>query len=495
MRFSDTKHKMDTKHKIIIMAVINVCFILIMTVERYTTIEIQYEAANSTYNTSNNHTVASHAMNSIMSYYKWTEIPPNDMESHFTKYELESIKYYPNQQEVICHPPQSTPDYCCISSTSHGGYSAWNNRGTCEMRNYKRKVNYYFNNKAFNTNNLFWKISNNSNLIIIGDSVMNQLFGAFECDIARNNYYPFNHTHNRIYKTKTIYKTNNNLNLTYMASNWSGITYAMYHINHDYHYHIKHISNVSYFGYTSNNKKHIINVMFIRNHRPFLSFYKERFCEWANMILFGWSLHYEPHLNDKRWAHEIGNGILKILETCFTKYNSLQKQPIFIWLEGTAQHFANMGGDWHFMYKNKNNRMSDIYYNEYRKLIANKTGNYSLLTDNKLWYYWLDSQQRHNRGAECIEHNFLNKEFENNIRRIRFQNKTNNMSFNVEFVYLDKLIDGFKHNTLYYIPIRDVTNELWDLHGNGDCTHWCMTPYLHQFTWDSMYRIVNKNVG
>merc|ERR1711971_83414 len=120
---------------------------------------------------------------------------------------------------------------------------------------------------------------------------------------------------------------------------------------------------------------------------------------------------------------------------------------------------------------------------DFREIMSNVMNSAAMRTNDTEWLEFIQSPKRFHRHDECLPHHFVEEEYENNIRRNRIFDA---VSFNLELIYPNKRIKSAAHNAMYYIPMKDITDSLWDLHGNPDCTHWCKTPYLFMFVWDSM---------
>ena len=419
----------------------------------------------------------------------WDEINPDELERYFTEYELSSLMIdtaIQNGLNITNSSCNVEPQYCCICSVSKGGISVWNpGQNHCYARDYKLRFKIFDKQKAFNTHDIFWTLPNNSNIIVIGDSIQNQIFNGFECDIIRNNHYPFNH--------RTIKMIQNEgIDFNKLIPNWTNIEYEMNEINHDFRYQLKDsihsTKNITLIG-NQNGKKHIIHLLQIRQYRPFIPMYMNTFCEWANIYLFQWELHYSPI--SEQWKTDIGDGIFRILQKCFDKYISLNNKPIFIWNEAPAQHWGKFGGHYHDIYNDDN------MTNEYKTIIAMNRNDSQLLLNDTKWKMFFDSRTRYLNHIQCEPHHYINPMWERNIRRIRIMDYINdnskNLSFHVEIVDADKQLKYLKNNTLYFIPFKDYTNSLWNMHDNGDCTHYCVTPYLWQIIWHFMYQVIQHN--
>ena len=442
----------------------------------------------------------------------WTEIPKNELYLEFTDYELLSMEanqlilnesknnllFVPethsqrlldkdNKYQYLINSPISK---CFIGSLSEGGGSKFNpGKNQCYKHKYNKKLKYFENRKPFTSHHIFWNLPNNSNIIFIGDSVQNQIFNGFECDIERNNHYPF-WWHYKNGNIARIYNHKSSLNMNeFVRTNWSGIKYEMNENIAGYRYKFQNGENITLYSYYENGDIHIINLMYFRIYRPYIPMYIDSFCEWANIYIFQWELHYKPYF-DQHWIRDIGNGIFKVLQSCFDKYSTLKNQPIFIWNEGSAQHFRKISGDYFDIYTNKEN-----ITNQYRKYIGKIKNDTQILINDTKWNEFYNSGFD---GIQCEPHHYLkNKYWEKHIRRLRIMDflNDNNYSFQTSIIDgVDNDINHFRNNTLYFIPFKDITDPLWDQHDNGDCTHWCSQPQLWQIIWDSMYRIISANI-
>lgn len=389
------------------------------------------------------------------------------------------LKTYPCVQNV-----EYELSYCCIGSVSQGGMSSYDpGDNQCHKKDYNKKLKYYDKRAPFTSHDIFWKLPNNSRILFAGDSIQNQIFNGFECDIIRNNHYPFNLTHSRI-----NYKQNSAINFTKLASNWEEIyAQSMAHENWKYHIQTEYheASNITLSGYR-NGTFQVINVLFLRHFRPFLPFY-QHLCQWADIYIFQFELHYAPYY-ELDWVNDIGKGILKILQTCFKQ----NKKSIFIWNEASGQHFRKISGDYFDIYQHDDDRSIG---RDYRKYIAKLKNDSELLTNYTKWDLFYRSTK--NPSAQCEPQHFLrNKYLEKHIRRIRLTHTIKNeTNLNFEIIYPDKSIEMLSDNTLYFIPFKDYTDPLWDMHSDPDCTHFCSWPQLWQVIWDSIYRIIDKNLS
>ena len=425
---------------------------------------------------------------------KWITIPSDQLHSHFTEYELSSMKametlnasspFNATQKKEIFRDNQCDVDYgltsCCLGSSSAGGGNQYRpGSNGCYERRYDIRMDMFQHRPPLTSHHLFWTLPNNSNIFIIGDSVQHQIFDGFVCDAIRQNqpgFIPDDQPPIGYHRDESA--------LSMMAQwvpNWQQLA--------DRH----KISDVEVtLNSSKNGQVHVVKVVVIRNNRPLLELYNDTFCEWANVILFNWDLHYKSPY-DKEWDRDIGNGIFPILQRCFDRYASLEKKPIFIWNEVTAQHFGGtIGGFWENIYaENK------TVIERYREHIARDENDADLLTNDTKWNAFFNSTARFLRGAECGPHHYLMDEsYERHIRRQRIMETLNgnpDLTFNLEIVYPDRPIQQQREDTLYFIPFKDATDSLWDLHDDGDCTHYCTTPYLWELLWDSMTRIIEKN--
>ena len=334
------------------------------------------------------------------------------------------------------------------------------------------------------SHDLFWNLPNDSNIFIIGDSVQHQIFDGFVCDVIRQNqhgFIPDDEPPIQYHREESAVSM-----MSQWVPNWKNLSDPAPRWRYG-----APTERVTLHS-TKNGKVQVANLVLIRSYRPLLELYNDTFCEWANVVLFNWDLHYGSP-TDTAWDSEIGSGIFPILQQCFDRYSSLKKKPIFIWNEVTAQHFGGtIGGFWENIYA-QNTTVTE----QYRQHIAREQHDSDLLTDDLKWNAFFDSLSRHQRGAECGPHHyFKNESYERHIRRQRIMEAVNenpDLKFILEIVYPDREIEREREDTLYFIPFKDATDPLWGLHKNGDCTHWCNTPYLWELLWDSMSRIVEKN--
>ena len=432
---------------------------------------------------------------------KWITIPYDQLHSHFTEYELSSMKaleslnasspFNKTQKNKILRENPCDVDYgltsCCLGSSSAGGGNKYRpERDGCYQRRYDIRMDLFQHRPPLTSHHLFWTLPNNSNIFIIGDSVQHQIFDGFVCDAIRQNQHGFiPDDQPPIAMERQQHQPHDNASSMMMAQwvpNWQQLA--------DRH----KISDVEVtLNSSKNGQNHVVKVVIIRNNRPSLELYNDTFCEWANVILFNWDLHYKSPY-DEEWDEDIGNGIFPILQKCFDRYAALERKPIFIWTEVTAQHFGGtIGGFWENIYS-----WNRSVIEQYRQHIAKEEHDPDLLTNHTKWNDFFASKARWTRNAECGPHHyFMDESFERHVRRQRIMETVDgnpDLTFNLEIVYPDRPIQQHREDTLYFIPLKDATVPLWNLHKTtGDCTHWCHTPYLWELLWDSMARIVERN--
>eukprot|EP01084_Bolivina_argentea_P003897 7377_1 len=419
-----------------------------------------------------NTNVYEHQSNNVNESYifnKWYSINSNDISNHFVDYELLSM----NITNPQCITKGDTPFFCCIGSFSTGGQAKWHSDSLCvknnnTQNNYRKHLKYPNNRKAFNMNNIFWKLRNNSKIMILGDSVQHQMFNGMICDIKRHN--------------QTINLHMSTANLSLLFSNWSSllpIMKTLQYSNYKYTLNDKKAFNATFIAYdTYNNPSHIVHVIFLRIFRPWIPMYSPSdFCNWADVYLFSWDLHYDA--GTKLWNREIGNGVFKLIQSCFNQYKHLSNMPIFIWRETTTQHFPSIGGYWFDIYKYPNSYLKPRD-EKFRDFVRNLT---------------LLERQKANRCYPLMFYN--NDNFERYLWRERLLNffaDQLNDTLNVEIVYPNQKINKLSiDDIVYYIPFKDITDAMWDMHNGGECTHYCSGPYLWEFIWDEMYRIILAN--
>ena len=438
---------------------------------------------------------------------KWSALPSDQLDSHFTDYELSSMKamtalnasapFTEKQKTEILREHPCDVNYgltsCCLGTYNSAGNGNEYRPGTdsCYKRRYDIRMDMFQQHAPSTSHDLFWNLTNNSNIFIIGDSVNHQIFDGFVCDVIRQNQNSFNLDD----KPKIDYQQSQGRDvmmtgavsrMSQWVPNWKELSDPARNWRYGAPSHEVSLKS------TKNGQVQVVNVILIRSYRPLLELYKDTFCEWGNVILFNWDLHYSP-LNDALWDSEIGSGIFPILQQCFDRYSSLKKKPIFIWNEATAQHFGGtIGGFWDNIYAE-----NEMVTQQYRHQIAGEERDPDLLTNDTKWNAFFNSTVRFLRGAECGPHHyFINKSYERHIRRQRIMETLDenlDLKFNLEIVYPDREIQRQREDTLYFIPFKDATDPLWALHDDGDCTHYCNTPYLWELLWDSMARIVHKN--
>lgn len=235
-----------------------------------------------------------------------------------------------------------------------------------------------------------------------------------------------------------------------------------------------------------NGEQKIVDLINIYSKRPYLPLFKDTMCQWGNVYLLNWDLHYK--YPDASWDKEIGSEMFRVIQDCFDKHDSLERMPIFIWYEMTAQHFSgSVGGYYEDIY-----RENKTLNREHREEIVREGRDHDLPANNDT----LAALFNQRRGGCGPQKYLVDQERERHVRRQRVIDTVEqnpNLTFNLEIVYPDRPIQGRREDTLYILPYKDVTDPLWMFHRGGDCTHYCNTPYLYEFLWDSMSRIIEKN--
>ena len=424
---------------------------------------------------------------------KWGTIPSDEFESHFTDIELASMKVMEtlavNQswrsnnsiyQEIVAESPcamysQITPGsgdakfLCCLGTFTlyaHGNtyLPGWTD---CHKHRYDVRMDFYRQHRPLMTHDLFWSLPNESSIHMIGDSISHQMHDAFVCDVSRNN---------ELHREDDIQIE--------FVQRPHGIGDDGRARSETF------ISNRSGDG-----QPQIVHLTHWRHYTAELELYNETLCELSNVVLLNFGVHF--HLNGPKetdgnltW-NEAVDGIFRILQHCFDRYESLEKKPVFIWAEATAQHFGGRPGGLHKTEKMYPGNSTELEQ-EFRAKISGEEQDPELLTNDAKWAAF-------GKGS-CSPHRYLRNE--TNERHMKRQaivegvQSNHNVTFNLEMVYPDRAIEGQRNNTLYFIPLKDVTDPLWDLHkdcGGGDCTHWCHTPFMWEFVWDSVAKIVDKN--
>ena len=425
---------------------------------------------------------------------KWSTIPSNELDSHFTDYEISSMKAMKALLELPSfnrsNIDQALQDNPCDLSFIHNGQRPWSFQfskrmlcclGTANGHNenevelgydlcyegkYDIRMDVFQQHQSLTSHDLFRILPNDSKMLMIGDSVSMQLQDGFFCDVIRNNH--------RGDDTPIEFQTANASRskaeaATFTAMQDDGI--KMVHLD-----------------------------LWV-DPTPELEKYTN-LCESHNVVVFHWG-HWLHHPNTK-WV----DGIFRILQDCFDQYESLENKPVFIWLEATAQHFdGRIGGFYEDIYQNMT--LSD----EWRQHISRLKQDPELLTDDAKWDASPSRVSSWHGKRHCGPQQYFRDEtFERHIKRqavIDGVRANPDLTFNLEMVYPDREIEGQRDNTLYFIPLKDVTDPLWHLHLGGgprirgpqprlkvgaDCTHWCYTPFMWEFVWDSMTKIVeNQN--
>jgi len=199
------------------------------------------------------------------------------------------------------------------------------------------------------------------------------------------------------------------------------------------------------------------------------------FCKLGNVYLINYGLNYVA-TDNRAWNDDIGNFLLNVIIPNCIYLQHIERQ-IFIWRETSAQHFRRIGGYYQDIY--------DSVRNE------NASKHAEIWQSNTEWEYELklDFRFMHNY-FECAEQTFYNKTFEINYWRNRMMNAMDaNEYLNVSMVYPHRAIEGQPWNTLFFIPFKEVTDPLFWMH-RLECTHYCHSPFLWEYIFDSTYRII-----
>ena len=433
---------------------------------------------------------------------KWFTIPFDQLDSHFAGYEVSAMKAMKaltdgepfNRSSMTCNVENGLTHCCPGSSTAStpqtDPFGSTHQPSACYRGHYNKRLNVFENRPAQTTHDMFWNLPNNSNVVMIGDSVSLQIHDAFGCDVVRNNQPVFHESHSD-QSTIDYHVNSHEESLTAIREwipNWD---------NHSLHRFQERSPHTETLTATRAGKTNVVQIRHIMNAIPYLPMYRDvhSLCEWGNIYLLNWDLWFHKLLYAPGTPFDtsIAHGIFEILQECFEKHESLDRKPIFIWYEGTPQHFqGTVGGYWGDAYED-----NVTLKQQFREKVAREEHNPNLLTNNTEWESFCSSKQRWNRGAECgPPYYLLDEERERHLYRQRMMDAIDqnpNLTFNLEFVYPDQLIQRTAEDTMYVIPMADVLNPRWDLHRPGDCTHWCLAPYLWELLWDSMARIIEKN--
>jgi hypothetical protein len=223
---------------------------------------------------------------------------------------------------------------CCIGSVLRGEANVWLKNRCVDTHdskiNYKFKLKYPNNRRAFNMADIFWSLKNRSTVLLLGDSVLNQVYDALTCDLKRNGIQLIG---------------DKDMNMQLYVENWNETTMAKPKTGADYKQTRGQRHNRTFIAYKQHNNNnnnnyssttaHVINFVFFRIYRPYLPHY-QWFCKWAEVYLINWDLHYRPYSGGNRqWQTEIGDGILQLIQSCFDSQNN--SNQIFIWRGTTAQ--------------------------------------------------------------------------------------------------------------------------------------------------------------
>ena len=164
---------------------------------------------------------------------------------------------------------------------------------------------------------------------------------------------------------------------------------------------------------------------------------------------------------------------------------------MFIWNEGAAQHFGGIGGDYYDIYGH--DKQSQDIMEEYRNYIAEIKNDSEYIINDTKWNFFFRAKPLP-KERECEpQHYFRNISYDKHLRRIRLMNALQQHGIEYEMIIPEKSIIAKSDNTLYFIPFKDYTDPLWNMHNNPDCTHYCTWPQLWEILWDSMYRIIVEN--
>jgi len=329
---------------------------------------------------------------------------------------------------------------------------------------------------------VFWSLPNDSNVFVIGDSVNGQIFDGFSCDVIRRNH-PMFHSKSHI-EYHRVSEDDATEQMSRRIPNWESLASAPGTQERSGTRYESHIRSESLIAHRNGETK-VVHMNRLSSPRAYLPLFRDpSFCEWGSVYLMNWDLHYGA-VDDASWDREIGGEIFQILQKCMDKWEPLEKGPIFIWYEGTPQHYAGtVGGYWSDIY-GRNQTLS----RQHREQVAQEQGDPDLLI---------------NAYGHCGPHHyFRDKCREKHVQRQRVINHIDqnpNLTFNLEIVYPDQMIQRSREQTLYFIPLKDALDSLWNMHpsqgsdtSGQDCTHWCSAPYLWELVWDSMARIIEKN--
>jgi len=264
-----------------------------------------------------------------------------------------------------------------------------------------------------------------------------------------------------------------------------------------FRYTFQEARNSTYIGRRADGSTQVVSVIFIRMYRPNLLLFSE-LCQWGDLIMFGWDLHFKDDVYDREWARDIG-GVLNITRHCLSQRSSAKK-PMFVWRETATQHFPHIGGYWSDIYSLRRDVNYSAILSKYRESIAARLNDARLLHNDSLWNIFYTPRVHGRYNKHCLPLNYYrNDVFEKYLwrqRLVQYVNRTLNNFFQLEFVYPNKAnytVMHRKDDAVYFIPFKEVTDELWAYHRGTECTHYCTTPYLWQLIWDSLYRIIEKN--
>ncbi|KAH9260959.1 hypothetical protein BASA81_000655 [Batrachochytrium salamandrivorans] len=344
---------------------------------------------------------------------------PNAYAQHrFTKHELQPCQ---NNTNVLC---------CTIGSSAVGLGQVGNG---CGFRmDFMAEFEPIPHRQLFSLVDalLAWRKANPSRLIkqmemlFIGDSVTGQVFTAALCELARNNLVQ-SLTYNSMVTVPVQFQTLQ-----------TALSFQESHVR---------LRGMEDFDFTL-----IFIRQFFLTHNPvgISTFFSK-----ADVVLFGWGLHYDRF-------HDLLRETLSKLLTHLSKVN---KQRTYMWIGPSRRHFR---------YELDNNQVEGEFYHGPSKLRF--CGQVARFPSNHIQFQVLNKL--------VYQHVSTTKHFParwwnwNNPPTI---NTTTNM---VHFFPFNELTSPFYRNYVRY----NANATVW----TSDCTHTCWAPNLFEPMWDALYWIM-----